>query len=418
MFIIICCASGPKCKRLRNPPLNVRNAPEALVPRILHRNVVSKGLRQFIFWTHLVIGIAAGLVIAVMCFTGVALAFEKEIVAWSDRDLRRVKPVAAPSMTVEEAFSKVSKTGSLAISTDPNTAILVSSGRTNAVYLNQYTGAVTAPASPVLRSFLNTMIEWHRFLAQSGDARPRGKMITGACNFAFLFLATSGVYLWWPRSWNFPALRNSLVLNLRASGKARDWNWHNAVGFWTAPVLIVLTATALPISYKWAGDGIYKFTGTQAPPPPQQQKSDSSSRSTSPTIASIIETVRKEIPTAAQITIRSGARGPLTLTVKEQNPRPRFANIQLTIDTATGAITKKETYADGNAGRKVRSWTRFLHTGEALGPIGQTIAGLASLGGLFLVWTGFALAIRRLFGKKPKIAAPARKEESLAEVSA
>jgi hypothetical protein len=27
---------------------------------------------------------------------------------------------------------------------------------------------------------------------------------------------------------------------------------------------------------------------------------------------------------------------------------------------------------------------------------GQTIAGLASLGGVFLVWTGIALALRRL----------------------
>lgn len=383
---------------------------------------MSKGLRQFIFWTHLVIGIAAGLVIAVMCFTGVALAFEKEIVAWSDRDLRAVTPTAAgSSATVEEAFSKLPKASALTISTDPNVAVLLSSGRTNAVYFNQYTGAVTAPASPGLRSFLNTMIEWHRYLAQSGDARPRGKMITGACNFAFLFLAISGVYLWWPRSWNASALRNSLVINLRASGKARDWNWHNAIGFWAAPVLIVLTATALPISYKWAGDGVYKLTGTPAQPPPEQQqqaKKEDGPRAASPTIASIIETVRKEVPTAAQITLRAGGRGPLALTVKEQNPRPRFSNIQLTFDAATLAVAKKETYADGNAGRKVRSWTRFLHTGEALGPLGQFIAGLASFGGLFLVWTGFALAIRRLFGKKPKIQATARKEESLAEVSA
>ena len=86
------------------------------------------------------------------------------------------------------------------------------------------------------------MIEWHRYIAQSGDARPRGKMITGACNVGFLFLAVSGIYLWWPRSWTGTALRNVITFKRGLSGKARDWNWHNVIGFWSAPVLIVLTA--------------------------------------------------------------------------------------------------------------------------------------------------------------------------------
>lgn len=47
-------------------------------------------------------------------------------------------------------------------------------------------------------------------------------------------------------------------------------------------------------------------------------------------------------------------------------------------------------------GRQARSWARSLHTGEALGIIGQTIAGLVSLTSLVMVWTGFALAYRRL----------------------
>ena len=38
---------------------------------------------------------------------------------------------------------------------------------------------------------------------------------------------------------------------------------------------------------------------------------------------------------------------------------------------------------------------RVLHTGEVGGVIGQAIAGLASVGGVFLVCTGIALACRR-----------------------
>jgi uncharacterized iron-regulated membrane protein len=380
---------------------------------------------------HLVAGVVAGVVIAVMCFTGVALAFEKEIVAWADRDVRVVTPGAAPSaFSVEDAFAKVAsahpkiKPTAATISMDPAVGVLVSVGRTNAFYVNQYTGAVSAPASPRMRAFMNTMIEWHRWLAQSGDDRARGKMITGACNFAFLFLAASGMYLWWPRKWNALALRGILIFNRGLVGKARDWNWHNVIGIWSAPVLVVLTATALPISYKWAGDAIYKLTKTEAPPPPNAARaaSNESERkkepaASSPTIASILETVRNEVPNAAQVTVRPGGRGPVALTVKEQKPRPRFATIQLTLDAKSGAVTKKETYGDFNAGRKVRSWTRFLHTGEALGPAGQVIAGGASFGGLVLVWTGFALAIRRFFGKKTRATQETVREVEVAEVS-
>jgi uncharacterized iron-regulated membrane protein len=56
-------------------------------------------------------------------------------------------------------------------------------------------------------------------------------------------------------------------------------------------------------------------------------------------------------------------------------------------------------FANGDTGGKLRAWSRFLHTGEEFGIIGQTIAMLASFGALFLVWTGFSMAWRRLSTK-------------------
>jgi uncharacterized iron-regulated membrane protein len=48
-----------------------------------------------------------------------------------------------------------------------------------------------------------------------------------------------------------------------------------------------------------------------------------------------------------------------------------------------------------DAGRRARTWLRFVHTGEYYGLIGQTIAGVASAGAVVLVWTGIALSLRR-----------------------
>jgi uncharacterized iron-regulated membrane protein len=87
--------------------------------------------------------------------------------------------------------------------------------------------------------------------------------------------------------------------------------------------------------------------------------------------------------------------------VREPGTWPRTAATTLQFDPFTGALLQRDGYADLSAARKVRAWTRFLHTGEALGPWAQAIAGLASLAGVVLAYTGVALACRRLLGRKP-----------------
>jgi uncharacterized iron-regulated membrane protein len=67
----------------------------------------------------------------------------------------------------------------------------------------------------------------------------------------------------------------------------------------------------------------------------------------------------------------------------------------MTIDRTSGDVVRIEAFDEQSAGRRLRSFLRFAHTGEYFGLAGQTIAGIASLGGVVLVWTGLALALRR-----------------------
>jgi uncharacterized iron-regulated membrane protein len=102
------------------------------------------------------------------------------------------------------------------------------------------------------------------------------------------------------------------------------------------------------------------------------------------------------------------ATQPLTIIVRESGSWPRTATTTLTLNPFTGETLARNGYADLTAARQIRSWTRFLHTGQALGWPGQLVAGLACLGGCFLVYTGFALSWRRFFGrKKPAASTPA-----------
>jgi uncharacterized iron-regulated membrane protein len=73
-------------------------------------------------------------------------------------------------------------------------------------------------------------------------------------------------------------------------------------------------------------------------------------------------------------------------------PQKRAA---LTLDRHSGEVVAWEPFDSQSPGRRARTWLRFAHTGEVYGLAGQTVAGLVSLGGAVLVWTGLALALRR-----------------------
>jgi uncharacterized iron-regulated membrane protein len=66
----------------------------------------------------------------------------------------------------------------------------------------------------------------------------------------------------------------------------------------------------------------------------------------------------------------------------------------VTIDRR-GTVVKVERFADVSRGIRWRIFMRFAHTGAVLGVVGQTIAGIASLGACVLAYTGAALSWRR-----------------------
>jgi uncharacterized iron-regulated membrane protein len=405
--------------------------------------------RQVLFWLHLTTGLVCGAVIALLCCTGTLLAFEKELVAHFERDARQVAlpaegaprlPLAELQRRAREAHPDLSF-ASMVIARDPQAAVAFVAGRTGTVYVNPYTGEVRRPRSDSAARFMQTMVGWHRWLGFTGEqSRPLGKLVTGAANLAFAGLAVTGLYLWWPRTWSRRGVKAIAVINLRSTGKTRDFNWHNSIGLWSAPILIILTLTAVPISYRWGTNLIYRIAGEE---PPVQQGPGGPPAATTATLDiqrpapdarpasqdAILLRVQQDFPRWEQISFRTGgnqrsarpatgnaaaprAEGrdngaagpqPLTVSIRESGSWPRTATTTLTLNPFTGEILLREGYADLSPARQIRSWTRFLHTGEALGFVGQFVAGLACLGGCFLVYTGFALSWRRFFSRPAKL---------------
>lgn len=426
-----------------------------------------KLFRQILFWSHLTAGLSAGLFIGVMCFTGTVLAFQDEIVVWAERDTRQVTaPADATRLPLADLQRKLRaaqpefRSAGITLLNNPAAAVTFSAGRDGGFYVNPYTGEVRSPASTKVRDFMQTMLTWHRFLGQDGDQRATGKLINGVCNIAFCVLAASGLYLWMPRTWSWAGVKAIALFNWRLAGKAPDFNWHNTIGLWSAPILIVLTLTAVPMSFRWGGNLIYQLVGEEPPAQPGPGQASPAAATPAAEIKrpspdarplgqdALILRVQQDFPRWEQITLRTGGgqrgqrleasaqagnatpsarensppgaeprrerlaggegRGipqPLTVTIRETGAWPRMATTTLTLNPFTGEVLKREGFGDFSPGRQIRTWTRFLHTGQALSWPGQLVAGLACLGGCFLVYTGFALAWRRFFGKPAKAAA-------------
>jgi len=378
-----------------------------------------KLLHKIIFWSHLLAGVVAGLVIFVMSSTGVILMYESQITDYVERNVRRVIPSAdGRRLSYDELLTKVraanpeARPAMIMVKADPTASVAVNLGRDNTVFVNPYNGQVLGGQSAT-HGFMREVVDWHRWLGTEGEGRATARAITGACNLAFFWLAVTGVYLWWPRSWQWRGLKMSVLISTRLRGKARDWNWHNVIGFWSSTVLVVLTLTAAVMSYPWANDLLYTLTGSEPPrraegpagpaspaaPGARTRGQRGEARAAAPAASFdiLLARAQEQVPGWVMIMLRFPPRGdgPVTASILGPDAFHPFQRSQLTLNRATGDVVKWEPYANNSAGRKLRTWVRALHTGEAFGFAGQTVAGLASLGGCFLVWTGLAMAWRR-----------------------
>jgi len=367
-------------------------------------------IRKTIFWIHLSCGVAAGLVILMMSATGVLLTYERQILDWADRDLRSTSPRGAASLPLEGLVAAVTRrepsfeVASITISADPAAPVSVGRGR-DVRYVDRHSGEVLGAGAAGLREFFSAVTGWHRWFNVDGEGRAPWRAVTGASNLVFLFLILSGIYLWLPRTFKWAMFRIRILFNTKpASGQDRDFNWHHVLGIWSALPLVVVVASATVFYYPWANDLVYRSFGEEPP----QRRGAAPTAAGVPTGGTLIgeplpldtlftiaaaqldswRRITVQLPTDPESTVR------FTLD-QGSGGQPQLRHT-LTLDAYTGKTTSWQPFTSQSAGQRARSYVRFLHTGEALGLIGQTIAGLVSLTSVFMVWTGLALAYRRL----------------------
>jgi uncharacterized iron-regulated membrane protein len=387
--------------------------------------------RQVLFWMHLTAGVVAGLVILLMSVTGVLLAYEKQIIRMADGFHAPPTTPGQPRLPLEDVVARAQagraapSPATVVLRRDTNAPVEVAFGREGSVFVNAYTGQVLGSGSTATRAFFRSMMEWHRWLALKDASRATGKMITGVSNLLFLFIVISGFYLWWPRTWTWTQFRQVLWFRGGLRGKARDFNWHHVIGYWSLVPLAVIVWSGVVIGYPWASNLTFRMAGEEPPRPAPQAAARPGEAGSNPRAAAppATDAAPGYLPTGDIVAAATAHAADWTiLTVRI--PKPADPLLQMVVDTGTGAqpqtkdtlhlqrasgeVAKVETFAAQSRGRQWRSWMRFVHTGEYYGLTGQTIAMLVTAGACVLVWTGLALTWRRFAAWRARAAAGAR----------
>ncbi len=380
-------------------------------------------LRSFLFWCHLACGVCAGAIILMMSVTGVLLTYQRQMLAWADaRGLDIVAPAGASPLPIEEVLARVrtARPGppptAVTVSSDPHRPVVVSVGQ-RTLQVHPYTGAVLGEGAVGMRAFFRSVTDWHRWLAAGGTSRATGRAITGAANLAFLFIVASGIILWLPKALSWIHVRPVLLFRSGVRGKARDFNWHNVIGIWSAIPLFVVVLGGVVISYPWASDLVYRSFGEAPPPRARPAAQGEAGRAGQAgqagragragragggdvSLAGLgrsldVATTAVSGWRTASVRIPDAPDRPLAVTVDTGTGGQPQRRQTIDIDRQSQTVTRVDAYASQSAGRRARMWLRFAHTGEVYGLFGQTLAGLVSLGGALLVWTGLSLSFRR-----------------------
>jgi sulfite reductase (NADPH) flavoprotein alpha-component len=381
--------------------------------------------RKVLFQLHWIVGITAGIVLAIVGATGALLSFEQQLVASFAREGREVEAAGRIPLSAADLLTRVSaeqhdkQIVGLSIAREPSQTVRVTFAPREQRYVDPYTGALLAPAASGAETFFRNVRGLHRWLmlGELGD-RDVGRQIVGACTMLLIFMALTGLYLRWPRGPAARRWKTWLIPDFRLKGRAFLWNLHSVIGTWVLPVYLVIALTGLQWSYEWYRDGLYSIAGVERPAGPEGARERRGPGTLgAPDVAAFAhawQTFAQETGGRfASVNVNLAARlgKPMEFRYLEERPRHERAFNTLAIDSE-GKVVKAERYADKPLAARLVSSIFPLHSGSYFGLVGVVVFLIASLAMPVFAVTGWIMYLQRRAPRTRRAAIAAATEEA------
>lgn len=364
------------------------------------------GLRKALFWSHLVVALAAGVLLAWVAITGCLLAFQPQLERLAEASVRTGAPAASCNLAPVLAATRA-QTGQLPVFVqefaEPGRPVLLTLADARLLLVDPCAVRVLGPASPWRQRF-EAVENLHRRLTLTRGRQDTLRQLKNAAVLAFLFLIVSGLVLWLPRQLRRASLSVALTPRPGLRGRARLWNLHQVAGFWVAVPMLFLAVSGVVISYAWARNLVYRAAGSPelvtAAPRPRGGDGPHTPTTRYALLDPLMEQARAQQPhwQALQFAVPSDKDKTLNISVDLGDGGSPGTRGVLTLATADAAALKWVPFSSKPRGEQVRSYSTAMHTGRLFGWGSAVFVLLGALATLAQVYTGFALSWGRFVG--------------------
>ncbi|UXX79127.1 PepSY domain-containing protein [Reichenbachiella carrageenanivorans] len=359
---------------------------------------------------HLWLGIGAGLILFVVCLTGTIYTFRSEIEEIVDASILKVDvPEGASTLPLETLVAKVEekagagKASSITIPADPEKAYAVSirkegERRGTNYMIDPYTAEFKGSSQTATSDFFMIVFRLHRWLMLDIEI---GRPIVGWATVIFLFLTITGLVIWIPqkvKSW-----RQGLKIKWTANWKRINHDLHNALGFYSAIILLIMSITGLYWSFDWYRSGLYDVLGveqpTRGPRGNNEKKKDAEPpKASTLSLADYLKVAASELDYTGDYRIDLPAPNKKTVSISKTKVGffAMAGRDKVELDKYTAAVAKKELFSDEPINHQIMHSIRSIHTGEIFSTFTKIIYFISCLIATSLPITGTIIWINKL----------------------
>ncbi|KPH11868.1 PepSY domain-containing protein [Chryseobacterium sp. ERMR1:04] len=228
-------------------------------------------------WLHLWLGLASGIVVVIICLTGITWSFRDEIKDWLNPELKVEylpgKVMLNPAYLYGKAQKLYPEQEISFVWRPTGKAAMVGFGKRNPgfiMYFHPYTGEILRkPSFKKEFDFFEWTLKGHRFLWLPSEI---GRPIINYSTFIFFITLITGLVLWWPKKWTKAMKKQSFSVKWGAKTKRLNYDLHNVFGFYSIIILLVISMTGMYYGLPWFNKFLYFTTSLGKTPAKEQQE--------------------------------------------------------------------------------------------------------------------------------------------------
>lgn len=387
-------------------------------------------VRKLVNDIHLWLGLASGLIVIAVCFSGTVYVFNTELTERAAPHLYTVKaesgslaiPVDSLLQIVQQANPEAAIT-SITVPAAKNKSYRFvvkkaddKNSRGVTQFVNPYTGVILGNSNEKngTKEFMGTMFSLHRWLLLDKIEQPifknmtnreLGSMITGWATIIFTLGCITGLVIWFPQKVKY--WRQGLKIKWKANWKRVNHDLHNTLAFYALFFLLLMGLTGPQWSFDWYRTGLQKTLGTYQAKPKEQDKKPAKEKTADSSFTTLhindyIAAADRALPYKGDYTISLPEQPVKTVSISKNKTgffAPAAAD-KLTIDAISNKVTKKDIFSDKPFNERVAGSIKAIHVGNVYGMFTKIIYFLACLIATTLPITGTLIWLNKLKTKR------------------